>query len=715
MKNLTTKKVLAGFLGTAIACSSVPLMAMTGTAETESTGEVIFATGFEDGEVTEHFTRRGETEVLEATTEYAHTGDYSLCVSGREKNWNGPQFRLDDGTCEANTEYYVNAWVMGQYYTTVTLSMQYTPEGATDPVYTNLGSVSGNGWFEFSDMKISFTSDVTDVYVYFEGGNTDNIYVDDFSIEAVPVAPIQEDIPSLSDVYSQYFKIGTAITPSNIASPSFMNLVQKHFDDSLTAGNEMKPDALLDREASIEAGETDPQVTLSKARSFLNYARDNNIPVRGHTLVWHSQTPDWFFKEGYADDGEWVTEEIMLQRMENYIKNVFAALEEEYPTVDIYAYDVVNEAWTDQGTPRTAGEQGQSGSSNSAWVQVFGDNSFIEPAFEYARKYAPEGCKLYYNDYNEYMTQKTDAIVAMATSLKEKGLIDGIGMQSHLDARSGSDAFPSISAYEKAVAAFAETGLDIQVTELDVTIPGSADTNLEVQAQYYSDIMDICVKYADNISAVVFWGVTDDQSWRASQYPLIFDAEFQAKPAYYSIIDDIEYTTPEPTTESSTSGPDNVVYVSTSGKVVAIEGTTITIEIEDETQQSYNFVIDDISAVSVGDTISFSGYCYDNEGSYTLFSLDSLTIDNTSNDTTNEPTTGPAAGIVYGDVNGTGEVEVADAIAVMSYVVNAEAFPLTAEQIERADVYQAGDGLAVTDAVSIQKFLTKLIPSLPES
>lgn len=643
---MAIKKMCAGFLGAAIACSSLPLAGMTGTAESESTNEVIFATGFEDGEGVDRFSRRGETEVLEATTEYAHSGDYSLCVSGREKNWNGPQFRLDDGTCEANTEYYVNAWVMGQYYTTVTLSMQYTPEGATDAVYTNLGSVSGNGWFEFSDMKISFTSDVTDVYVYFEGGNTDNIYVDDFSIEAVPVAPIQEDIASLSDVYSQYFKIGTAITTNNLASPSFMNLVEKHFDDSITAGNEMKPDALLDREASIEAGETNPQVTLAKARSILNYCRDNNIPMRGHTLVWHSQTPDWFFKEGYADDGEWVTEEIMLQRMENYIKNVFAALAEEYPTVEFYAFDVVNEAWLEDGNPRNPGEQGSNGSANSAWVQVFGDNSFIEPAFEYARKYAPEGCKLYYNDYNEYMTQKTEAIIEMATSLKEKGLIDGIGCQSHLDVRTGSDAFPSVSAYEKAIKAFSETGLDVQITELDATIPQDQPTDeyYEAQAQYYSDIMDVCVKYADSISAVVFWGVTDDQSWRANKYPLIFNAEFQAKPAYYSIIDGIDYDVPEETT--------------------APEAETTT-EPEETTAP--------------------------------------------------EETTDASSDFIYGDVNQSGNVEVADAIAVMAYVSNAEAYPLTDEQITIGDVYQAGDGLSVTDAVSIQKYITKIIPTLPES
>lgn len=234
-----------------------------------------------------------------------------------------------------------------------------------------------------------------------------------------------------------------------------MELVEKHFSGSLTAGNEMKPDAVLNHDACVayaeETGDdTNPQVSFSAAKPFLNYCQKNNIPVRIHTLVWHSQTPDWFFKENYAADGEWVSKEKMLQRMENYIKNYFEVLTELYPDIDFYACDVVNEAWMEDGNPRQAGEQGSSGSAKSAWVQVFGDNSFIEPAFTFARKYAPKGCKLYYNDYNEYMSGKMNAIVNMATELKEKGLIDGIGMQSHLDARQSLDAaFPSVSAYKK--------------------------------------------------------------------------------------------------------------------------------------------------------------------------------------------------------------------------------------------------------------------------
>ncbi len=552
-------KLLAAL--TAAAMGIVSLPAVISTSAADDVVFTTFATGFEDGESADRFTKRGDTDTSEvaATTEYAHTGEYSLCISARSKNWNGAQFRLDDGTCEPNTEYYVSAAVMGQYYTTVTLSMQYNDaEGVTR--YSNLGSVSGNGWFELSQYKISFTPDMTDVYVYFEGGNTDNIYVDDFVLEPVPVTPIQEDIPSLSDLYSPYFKVGTAITPSNLSSKSFMNLVDKHFDDSITVGNEMKPDSVLNQAKCIayfeeNGDDTNPPVSFGAAAGVIQYCIDNNIPLRAHTLVWHSQTPDWFFKEGYATDGALVSAEKMLVRMENFIKNYFETLAADYPELNVYACDVVNEAWTDGGQPRNPGEQGSSGSSNSAWVQVFGDNSFIEPAFTFARKYAPASCKLYYNDYNEYMPDKLNAIYNMAADLKEKGLIDGIGMQSHLDVRTGSDAFPSISVYEKALAKYAELGLDIQITELDATIPQDQPTDayLEAQAQYYSDLMDLYVKYHESISAVVFWGVTDDNSWRANKYPLLFDASFQAKPAYYSIVDGLEMPDITTTTTTTTS------------------------------------------------------------------------------------------------------------------------------------------------------------------
>lgn len=561
-------KALAAATSAVLAFGAMPL-GITAPVSAADSGKVIFSTDFEDGDVSE-FTNRGgdDTTELSASTEYAVSGSTSLCASGRTESWNGPAFRLDD-KCEAGTQYFISAKVRGQWYSSITVSYQYS-DSSGEPHYVNLANCNGSDWQTVTDLKVSFSDDVTDVFVYFEGGS-DNIYLDDFSVTEAPVVPIEEDIASLKQVYGDYFKIGCATTTMELAPKSTKNLILKHFN-SITLGNELKPDALLNQTATQELGsETDVVISLASARTILNFCKANNMAVRGHVLVWHSQTPDWFFKKGYKADGEWVDKDTMLKRMENYIKAVFTAVKEEYPTVNFYAWDVVNEAWTDQGTPRQGGEQGQSGSENSAWVKVFGDNSFIEPAFEYARKYAPTGCKLYYNDYNEYMTGKMDAIVKMASDLKEKGLIDGIGMQSHLDARQGSDAFPSVQMYENAVKTYTATGLDVQVTEMDVTINQGNSAGFKAQAQYYSDIMDVLAKYKDGISAVVFWGTTDDQSWRASQYPLLFNGDYTAKECFYSIIDGI---TPSSTTEPTTTSTTTTSTTTTTSSSTSSEETT---------------------------------------------------------------------------------------------------------------------------------------------
>jgi endo-1,4-beta-xylanase len=530
------KKIVAGALSMLLLGTSVSLSSFSAQAETAASA--VYETGFEDNVV--DFTGRGGVETLSVTTAQAHTGSYSLCVSGRTQSWNGPQLSLDD-RCQAGVEYTVSAWVRAAWYDTINLSMEYTDSDGVRH-YNVLKSVSGSDWMEFSDVKLSFSSDVTNVYVYFESSDKPDLYIDDFSLKSATVYDIQEDIASLQDVYADYFKVGTAVTTSELAPSTAKDLILKHFN-SITPGNELKPDSLLDYNATIATGSNvDPQVSLANARSILNFCRDNNISVRGHVLVWHQQTPDWFFRENYEANGEWASKEVMQQRLENYIKNVFAALAEEYPTVDFYAYDVVNECYLDDGSARPGGTQADD-SKNSPWVQIYGDNSFIEEAFTYARKYAPDGCKLYYNDYNEYQEPKTEAIYNMAMDLKEKGLIDGIGMQSHL-----ALTFPSVAAYKTALEKFISTGLDVQITELDITVSDASETSLEEQAQMYSDILDLCVANADSISAVVFWGTTDDKSWRASGFPLLFNSDFSAKPAYYAIVDgfdDVENPTEE--------------------------------------------------------------------------------------------------------------------------------------------------------------------------
>ena len=137
------------------------------------------------------------------------------------------------------------------------------------------------------------------------------------------------------------------------------------------------------------------------------------------------------------------------------------------------------------------------------------------------------------------MDDKLKAIVSMAEDLKSKGLIDGIGMQSHLDVRKGTDAFPSVDMYDRALDKYSALGLDIQITELDATVPNdTGDKYFEAQADYFKGIMESAYEHRDSISAVIFWGLTDDRSWRAYGQPLLFDANCKAKPAFYAIIED---------------------------------------------------------------------------------------------------------------------------------------------------------------------------------
>ena len=494
---------------------------------------------FEDDDISA-FSNRGENDTTElsVTTEFFKGGSKSLLAAKRSDTWNGPAVKLD-GICEPNREYVISANAMSRDHEPVMMSFQYT-DAAGEVHYSNLATESGSDWLSFNQVKVGFTTDMTDVYVYFEGGTSD-LFIDNFNIAELPGANIQQELPSLTELFADDFKVGTALTPADLSSSGVMALTEKHFYSSVTCGNEMKPDYVLDRDASLayfeETGDDEtPKVSFAAAKPLLDYCREKKIPMRIHTLVWHSQTPTWFFKEGYDIDGEWVSPEKMTRRMENYIKSYFETLTSEYPDIEFYACDVVNEAWLEDGKCRKPGCREKEGEGTSPWVQVYGDNSFIEYAFTFARKYAPEGCKLYYNDYNEYMDVKMKAIYNMAAEFKEKGIIDGIGMQSHLDVRSGGDAFPSVAMYAKSLDKYSELGLDIQITELDATVKNPSDEkNLDAQAEYYKGIVEAIYAHKDNVSAMIFWGVTDDKSWRAPNKPLIFDRQYQAKSSFYSI------------------------------------------------------------------------------------------------------------------------------------------------------------------------------------
>ena len=323
---------------------------------------------------------------------------------------------------------------------------------------------------------------------------------------------------SLKEAYAGKFKIGTALGPIELYAAR--NHIIKHFN-SVTPANELKPDAIISQSASQQMGNNvNTQVNFGNGlRELFKFCIENKISLRGHTFCWHSQTPDWFFRQNFQNNGNYVTKDIMNQRLENLIKNTFALFAKDFPDLDLYAYDVCNEVFVNGGG-------GLRGPNESKWMQIYGDDSYIFNAFTYARKYAPQKCKLYLNDYNEYMPDKTKDIYEMALRLKQEGIIDGIGMQSHLDV-----SYPNAILYESAMDKFISTGLDIQITELDITTD-----NEDVQASLYKEIFKIAVKNAEHISAVVFWGTQDANSWRRNKNPLPFSNNYAPKKAYYSIM-----------------------------------------------------------------------------------------------------------------------------------------------------------------------------------
>jgi endo-1,4-beta-xylanase len=389
-------------------------------------------------------------------------------------------------------------------------------------------------WTELSG-EIILPEGATNIQPYLQSNNeTLSFYLDDFTCEEIVEELVEHPEIPLQNYFATYFKIGTATTQGELTPQNNKNLILHHFN-SVTPGNEMKPDCLLDQQASIENGdETNPQVKMpGSTRAVLKFCEENKLPIRGHVFVWHSQTPDWFFNEGFQTNGATVSKEVMDQRMENYIKNVVTLVTTEFPNLDIYAWDVVNEAFLDNGSLRQPGSNYVT-DGTSRWMEIYGDDSFIFKAFTYARKYAPRRCMLYYNDYNEYIDSKRDAIYNLVKRLYAQGLCDGVGMQSHL-----STSYPSVQLYRSAIEKYATIGCDIQVTELDITLADGADFNK--QAQMYRDLFDIYREYSDFISLVAFWGTNDETSWRASGKPLIF-SEYRPKVAYDKIVEGLEVT-----------------------------------------------------------------------------------------------------------------------------------------------------------------------------
>ena len=388
-------------------------------------------------------------------------------------------------------------------------------------------------------------------------------YVANVSMKKItkPKPEIEENIPdwkaSVTGSLGTGSIAGTAIMSSEISDDTLMALVKKHFN-AVTFGNELKPDALFnyqigqsvdsttitfqgkelkvpvvnDKQENLDFSRADAM--LDKILEWNNANPNDKIRVRGHVLVWHSQTPEWFFHEDYDVAKPYADKGTMNRRLEWFIFSVFdhyfgKAANGKYDGL-FYGWDVVNEAvngntYRDDKVISDASDTSTSDTrhgSNSMWWRVYKSNEFIINAFKYANKYAPNDVELYYNDFGETDNTKCEGIVKLINDVKSADgtRLDAFGMQAHYNV----DGF-SAAQFKSVAKKYAAAAGKVQLTELELKKEGT------------------------NVSGLTVWGVIEPNSWLHSQSdlgggasgsaqcPLLFDGNYKAKPAYWAYVD----------------------------------------------------------------------------------------------------------------------------------------------------------------------------------
>lgn len=339
----------------------------------------------------------------------------------------------------------------------------------------------------------------------------------------------------LKDAFENIFFIGAALNVDQIYEQDAdgVAVVKKHFN-SVVAENCMKSMYLQPREGAFYFDDAD---------RFVAFGEQNKMQLIGHTLIWHSQAPAWFFQDENDKD---VTRELMIERMKNHITTVVGRYKGR-----IQGWDVVNEALNEDGTLR-----------NSKFLQIIGPD-YIPLAFQFAHEADPEA-ELYYNDYGISQESKREGVIRIVQTLKEQAIrIDGVGMQGHM----GLD-YPDIEEFEKSIVAYSDLGVKVMVTEMDITVlpfPSQRTAEISLDLDYqqqmnpyaeglpdevnqqwedlYLAYFKLFLKHRDKISRVTLWGVSDAHTWRndwpmkgRTDYPLLFDRNYQPKAVVSKII-----------------------------------------------------------------------------------------------------------------------------------------------------------------------------------
>ena len=354
--------------------------------------------------------------------------------------------------------------------------------------------------------------------------------------------------PALKNTFADSFKMGVAVnqdivTGKNAAAQS---IIAKQFN-TVTLENAMKAEVIYPQQGKVD---------FSGADAFIDFAKQNNMFTVAHTLVWHNQTPDWFFTNSKNEPN---TPAEQLEQMRKHIELVAGRYKNK-----VDAWDVVNEVIADDGSYRP-----------TVWVNRVGDgDTMVKAAFKYAQQYSPN-TELYYNDFNTWRPEKRDGIIRMIKMLQKEGIrIDGIGIQAHWGLN-----FPKMQYIEQAIDAYAALGIKVMITELDIDVlpltkegqitgtdmmkpqfqleefetyldPYKNGLPSDVEAQLnarYKALFELFYAKRDKIDRVTFWGLHDGMSWKngypipnRTNYPLLWDRNLNPKPIIKTIADVVQ-------------------------------------------------------------------------------------------------------------------------------------------------------------------------------
>ena len=350
---------------------------------------------------------------------------------------------------------------------------------------------------------------------------------EDEKAQAAEIEVFEQKEPLYESAARHGFKFGTVINPQNLQKKNYTDMVKADFN-SLTAANEFKAYSLLNQNASQKTENGMPAMNYYNADKIAEFAQTNGIGIRGHVLVWDAYMPTWFFREGYKNDGEFVSSDLMKKRLQYYIDEVITHFETNFPGV-VYCWDVVNEAVGDGANEYKEGDERHvrtiRGGSTNYFYDVIGPD-YVELSFKYARETVKKlnaNIKLFYNDYSTFYSPKREAIGKLIESInKNEKLCDGVGMQGYVGGygqQAGCMSANDINLFKNAIVFYSNMGLEVHVTELALR---NYDKTKSVQhANYYESFFKMLASVADELNTltcVAIWGITDNPSLPKTDY-----------------------------------------------------------------------------------------------------------------------------------------------------------------------------------------------------